>query len=160
MLRKVLILAGLPCVLAAQFTVSSDHQYRAVFNNFMIEGKYAEAEAEARRSISFAESASGPDSMETARCLDMLTEVYFYGDQVRSPEAEAAGLRAIAIKEKLGPSPELAISYRLFGDLLKVRGDYQRARPYFETAVNIHRTPAGYHPREEGEALVALGELL
>ena len=157
---KFLIPAVLPAVLAAQFTVSSDHQYRAAFNNFMIEGKYAEAEAEARRSIAFAESASGPDSMETARCLDMLTEVYFYGDRVRSPEAEAVGLRAIAIKEKLGPSPELAISYRLFGDLLKVRGDYQRARPYFELAVNIHRTPAGYHPREEGEALVALGELL
>jgi len=160
MSRNLLIIGVLPAVLAAQLTVTSDHQYREVFNNFMLEGKYAEAEAEARRSIAFAESASGPDSMETARCLDMLTEVYFYGDRVRSPEAETVGLRAIAIKEKLGPSPELAISYRLFGDLLTVKGDYLRARPYFERAVNIHRTPAGYHPREEGAALVALGELL
>ena len=50
--------------------------------------------------------------MEAALALDMLTEVYFYGDRVRDPAADEIAARAIYIKEKLlGPdNPRVAVS--------------------------------------------------
>src|SRR5262245_36629806 len=106
--------------------------YRLEFDRLMTDGRYDEAEVEARRVLSHAEAANGPESLETALALDMLTELYFHGSRVRDPAADEFGLRAIAIKEKLlGPeNPRVAVSLRLMGYLMEERAEYQKARQY------------------------------
>ena len=92
----------------------------------------------------------------------MLTELYFYGDRVRDPAAEGYARHAIAIKQKLldPESAELAVSLRLTGHLMETKGDYERARKYYEGAVRIHRTPNGSDPRQSANALSAYAALL
>src|SRR5205807_5716266 len=104
------------------------------------DGKYVEAEANARAVLAEAETRYGRESIMAALAWEMLTEVYFYGDHVRDPEGEETGLRAVTIKEKvLGPDhPQVAVSLRLLGHLLSTQGDYERARKYYERAVAIH----------------------
>ena len=70
-------------------------------------------------------------------------------------------MRAIAIKERSGASHyELAVSLRLMGNLAAAKGDYERARKFYEHALRIHRQPAGYQPREQAMALGEYARLL
>ena len=80
----------------------SRRAYRADFDRLMTDGQYAELFA--RAALSRAESAGGR-SIETALALDMLTELYFYGDRLRgSGRPAGCGARAIAIEEQIyGP---------------------------------------------------------
>jgi tetratricopeptide (TPR) repeat protein len=140
----------------------SDRSYRADFDTDVTDGRYADAEAAARREILKAQSGPGPDSIQMALALDMLTEVYFYGDRVRDPAAEENALRSIAIKQTLlgSESPQLAVSLRLMGHLLEARGDYERARKYYENAVRIHRATTGQDTRQEANGLGNYARLL
>ncbi len=115
--------------------------HRKDFDRLMTEGRYKEAETNARAVLADAESKHGAEAIETALALEMLLEVYFYGNYVRDPEAEQAGMRAVALKEKiLGPEhSEVAVTLRLMGDLYAVRADYERARAFYERAIAIHR---------------------
>src|SRR6185369_3844143 len=108
-----------------------------------------------------AEAKHGSESIETALALEMLLEVYFYGNYVRDPEAEQAGLRAAALKEKLlGPDhSEVAVTLRLLGNLYSVRADYERARGFYERAVAIHEKSPD-QLMQQANALRELGSLL
>src|SRR6266404_1358364 len=138
-------------LLGADVSPWTNLAYRQVFNQLLTDGRYVEAEANARNVLAEDERRNGPESIETALALDMLTEAYFYGDYVRDPAAEQVGLRAIAIKEKvLGREhPQVAVSVRLMGHLLAVKADYEGARTYFERAVAIHENTAGQDQRQE-----------
>ena len=104
----------------------SDRAYRADLDTFISDGQYAAAENAARREIGKA----GAGTIGMALALDMLTEVYFYGDRVRDPAAEESALQAIAIKQQVlgADNPQVAVSLRLMGHLLDAKGDYERAR--------------------------------
>ncbi len=135
--------------------------HRHVFDQLMTDGRYREAEATARALIADSEARHGAGSIETALALEMLLEVYFYGNYVRDPEAEQAGFRALAIKEKiLGPDhSEVAVTLRLLGDLFAVRADYERARGLLERAAAIHEKSPD-QLMQQANALRALGGLL
>lgn len=164
--RLILLLPLLLTVLRAQIAPGTDfgvpRTYRQDFDRLLTNGQYPEAEADARAVLARAETVNGPESMEAALALDMLTEVYFYGDRVRDPAADEVAARAIAIKEKLlGPdNPRVAVSLRLMGNLLSARADYPRARQFYERAVRIHRQTAGEDVRQEAHALSALASVL
>ncbi|HEY1496272.1 MAG TPA: CHAT domain-containing tetratricopeptide repeat protein [Candidatus Solibacter sp.] len=136
----------------------SDRAYRADFDTFISDGQYAAAENAARREIGKA----GAGTIGMALALDMLTEVYFYGDRVRDPAAEESALQAIAIKQKVlgADNPQVAVSLRLMGHLLDAKGDYERARKFYESAVQVHRKTAGQDPRQEAAALANYAALL
>jgi CHAT domain-containing protein/Tfp pilus assembly protein PilF len=132
--------------------------YREAFDHFLSEAQYASAEAEARAVLTRAETTHGRESVEAALALDLLIELYVYGDRVRDPVADEYASRAIAIKEKvLGPDhPHLAITLRLIGHLMEARADFTRARQFHERSVAIHRKTMGTEPRQESSALAAL----
>jgi CHAT domain-containing protein/Tfp pilus assembly protein PilF len=160
-MRALIVCMLIGSSLAADVPLWIARTYRKAFDQLMVDGRYAEAYANARAVLETAEKGPGPGSVETALALDMLVEGYFYGDYVRDPEAEQAGLRAIAIKEKvLGPEhSEVAVSLRLLGDLYVVRADYEAARRLFERAVAIHEKSPD-QLMQQAAALRALGSLL
>jgi tetratricopeptide (TPR) repeat protein len=139
-----------------------DRTYRKTFNQLMMDGRYVDAEANARSVLADAEARHGRESIEAALALEMLTEIYFYSDHVRDPEGEEIGQRMIAIKEKLlGPEhPQVAVSLRLFANLLATKADYERARPFYERSIAIYEKTPGMDPRREAYAYSDLGELL
>src|SRR5262249_29428081 len=147
---------------AADVPPWEDLTYRKEFNQLMTDGRLAEAAASARAILAKAEKDHGPDSIQAALALDVLTELYFYSDYVRDPEAEQIAARAIALKEKIlgADHPQVAVSLRLTGELFNVKADYERARPLFERAVAIHEKTAGSDPRQEAYGWQALGTLL
>jgi tetratricopeptide (TPR) repeat protein len=51
------------------------------------------------------------------------------------PQAEANAREALAIAEELGPSVELAASYRALGDICFAQGDANLARDWFEKSI-------------------------
>ena len=157
------ILVGVAASLSAYAVAPwDDRAYRKTFDQLMTDGRYVEAEANARAVLSETEAQHGRESIEAALALDLLAEVYFYGDHVRDPEGEEIGLRTIAIKEKLlGPDhPQCALSLRLFANLLATKADYERARPLYERAVAIYEKTPGQDPRREAYAFADLGTLL
>ncbi|MCU1237921.1 MAG: Tetratricopeptide 2 repeat protein [Candidatus Solibacter sp.] len=158
----IAVLLILPHLFAQTVAPWNDRTYRQDFDQLISDGQYAEGEAAARKAIRKAEQETGPQSIQTALALDMLTEANFYGDRVRDPAAEETALRAIAIKEKLlGPDhTEVAVSYRLMGYVMGARGDYERSRRAYESAVRIHRKTAGQDPRQEAAALGAYAAML
>jgi CHAT domain-containing protein/Tfp pilus assembly protein PilF len=146
---------------AADVPIWVARTYRKDFDRMMTEGRYNEAEANARAVLADAEAKRGKESLDAALALDMLVEVYFYGNYVRDPEAEEAGSRAVGLKQKLlGPDhSEVGVSLRLLGDLYHVRADYERARGYYERAVAIHEK-ATDQVGQQANALKELGMLL
>src|SRR5438309_692854 len=109
LLRAARVIASLLVLLTPSARADSpapweDLTYRKTFNQLLTDGRYVEAEANARSVLADAEARHGRESIEAALALEMLTEIYFHGDHVRDPEGEAIGLRVIAIKENLlGP---------------------------------------------------------
>ncbi len=160
-MRIVLVILLAAAMFADDAPLWISRAHRKEFDRLMTEGRYQEADANARAVLATAEKEHGPESLESALALEMLLEVYFYGNYVRDPEAEQAGLRAVALKEKiLGPNhSEVAVTLRLLGDLFEVRADYERARAYFERAVAIHEKSPD-QLGQQANALKALGTLL
>ena len=146
---------------AADVPVWIARPHRKDFDRLMTDGRYREAEANARAVLAGAETKNGSESLETALALEMLLEVYFYSNYVRDPEAEQDGLRAVALKEKIlgADHSEVAVTLRLLGNLYSVRADYERARGYYERAVAIHEKSPD-QLKQQANALRELGSLL
>jgi CHAT domain-containing protein/Tfp pilus assembly protein PilF len=164
---RVLLRAGILVSLFVPLLADSpapwaDRAYRKTFDQLMTDGRYVEAEANARSVLADAEARHGRESIETALALEMLTEVYFQGDHVRDPEGEEIGLRVIAIKQQLlgAEHPQVAVSMRLFANLLSTKADYERARPFYERAIAIYEKTPGADPRREAYAYTDFGEML
>jgi CHAT domain-containing protein/Tfp pilus assembly protein PilF len=162
MIRALLITSLLAGAFAAPQNPWEDTTYRKPFNQFMIDGQYEEAEANARALLADYEKRFGPESVQTALALDMLTECYFYGDHFREAQAEEYARRAIAIKERvLGPDhPETALSIRFLAVLFETQGDYQQARTLFEKSVAVYDKVVAQDPRSAATAYECLGNFL
>lgn len=125
-------------------------------------GQFREAEAAARDLLSRVEKTFGPDSLDAAKVLDVLSENMHNGGKAGDPETRSLIERSIFIKEKvLGPDdPETAWSLRNLATLLEMVGDYSTARPLFERVLAIQEKTLGPDHAQVGWTSVNFGMLL
>jgi hypothetical protein len=90
------------------------------------EARFSEVESSARSLLAATEAASGADSIQTARVLDVLVESLWRGGKMRTSETKALAQRAVSIKEaQLGPEhPDVGVSLTTLGIVLRLQGDY------------------------------------
>lgn len=113
------------------------------------DGRYAEAEAAARKILADVEAHAGRDGLDTALVLDLLVECLWRGGSPESQEATVLAERAVQIKEKtLGPRHlELARSLQNQAALFRMTARYEEAKPLYERAVTITEKSLGAeHP--------------
>jgi len=109
------------------------------------DGRYAEAEAQARPLLAASEFAHGADSLQAAEVLELLVEALWRGGKAEDPESRALAERALAIQEKaLGPDhADVSPSLNNLAILLYLRGDYAGAKPLYERALAIDEKALG-----------------
>ena len=135
---------------ASQEKPSSEH-----IKQLLHDGAWPDAEAEARRLLTEAESASGSDSLEAARVLDLLVETLWRGKKARNPEARALAERAVTIKERhLGSNhPDLATSLKNLGNVCLLSDDLDAAAAGFQRMIAISEAAMGPDHREVANGL-------
>lgn len=123
------------------------------------QGRYRDAEADARRLLAQVEAASGPESTEAAEALDLLVEALWQGGKSTEPGSRALAERAVALREKtLGPShPLLAKSLFHLAAFRSDAGDYAGAKPLFERALAIQEQTLGLNDPEVALTLNVFG---
>ena len=113
------------------------------------EGKYAEAEAQARELLAEAEVRHGAESPQAAEVIDQLSVSLYQGGKVSEVESEELAERAIAIKEKSfgAEHPEVASSLRNLAIVYAMQGKFANAEPLFKRALTIREKALGpEHP--------------
>ncbi len=105
------------------------------------EGRYADAEEQARAWLADLEENPGQDSVPVAKALDLLVEAMWRGGKSRDPEPSEAIERALAIKRKLlGPDdPEVARSLLNQGQILIRQAKYGEGYKRFQEALRIQQ---------------------
>ena len=123
------------------------------------DGKYAEGEVIAKRSLALAESLFGPDHTEVGVSLGNLGELW--RAQGRYAEAEPMFKRALAIHEKAhGPDhTEVGASLNSLASLHQAQGRYGEAEPLFRRALAIHEKALGPDHTEVAASLNNLASL-
>ena len=108
-------------------------------------GEYAAAEQRARQELATLTRNGTDASVPAGEVLDVLVTALYRGGKASHDEAMTFAEQAIAIKEKrLGANdPALATSLDNAGVLYFLRGDYVRARHFYERALSIWETAAG-----------------
>ncbi len=109
------------------------------------DGRHAEAEARARQLLDEVEAASGADSIETARAIDLLVEALWRGGKARTPETRELAERALRIKEdSLGPDHvELAVTLDNLGVVLLLNGERAAAETLFRRSLATRESNLG-----------------
>ncbi len=109
------------------------------------EGRFAEAEALARRLLEEAQAAHGTDSLEAAEALDAVVGALWVSKKTDDADVIRLGERAVAIKEKLlGPGdPAVAASLNSLANVHFDRGEYGVAGPQYERALAIREAALG-----------------
>ena len=108
-------------------------------------GEFPEAERAARELLAEVEVASGLDSLEAARVLDLLTDALRKGGKVTEPETRLLAERAVRIKENaLGAEHvELAISVRALAHIVARTDGYAPSVPFYRRALQIREKALG-----------------
>jgi len=116
------------------------------------QGKYADAENEARKLLELAEAEHGESSPEAAAVIDVLVEARWRGGKAREPETRAMAEQAIALKEAVhGPQHDaVADSLTNLGVIDFLLGDYKSAQLSWERALAIREQVLG--PDDPGVA--------
>jgi CHAT domain-containing protein/tetratricopeptide (TPR) repeat protein len=111
----------------------------------LITARYSQAEQRARSMLADAEAASGPDSLAAAQAIDVLVESLWRGGKVRAAETRALAERAVAIREaQLGPQHrDFGYSLSTLGIVVRLQGDYPRAKALFDRALAIQEAALG-----------------
>ncbi len=114
------------------------NQYKALFE----QGRYAEAEPFARKTLELGQLEFGPDHSNTGTFLNNLAELY--RAQGRYAEAEPLYRRSLATNEKaLGPEhPDFATSLNNLAELYRAQGRYAKAEPLHKRALAIREKAA------------------
>jgi CHAT domain-containing protein/Tfp pilus assembly protein PilF len=113
------------------------------------QGKYADAETEARELLEQVGSRHGVESPEAAAVMDALVESRWRGGKAQEPETREMAEQVIALKEKmLGPDHvDVAESLTNFGVISFFLGDFKSARDSWERGLAIRETALGAdHP--------------
>jgi CHAT domain-containing protein len=146
---------GLVAVLAAAVSAQPPASDRAVdeVRRLLDAGRYADAERDARAALAAMEQAGSAGSASAADMLDLLVAALWRGGKAQDPQAVAFAERAVAIKQDLlgADAPGLAPTLDNAGVLFFVRGEYERAAPLYERALEILSTAAADDARYEAE---------
>jgi CHAT domain-containing protein/tetratricopeptide (TPR) repeat protein len=140
----ILLLAAGPGLLHPQPTDAL-----ADIRQLLLAARYSEAEQRARGMLADAEAASSPDSLAAAQAIDVLVESLWRGGKVRAAETNTLAERAVAIREaQLGPQhKDFGYSLATLGIVVRLRGDYPRAKALFDRALAIQEAAlGGVHP--------------
>ena len=123
------------------------------------QARWDDAEGAARSLLAARESKEGPESLESARALDLVVEILWRRGRWTEPEARELALRAVAIKEaRVGPeSPELATSLLNLGVIQRRAGPVVEARKTLERALAIREKTLGPSHLLVAEALSQVG---
>lgn len=125
------------------------------------EGRYPDAEKEARELLAAAEQVHGPDSAQAACAIDELVESLWRGGKSREEGTRELAERGVEIAEGLGaPNEILARSLRSLALVLEDFGDNGAARTLLERSVAMVEEVLGPEHRELGRTLNSLGWLL
>jgi CHAT domain-containing protein/tetratricopeptide (TPR) repeat protein len=113
------------------------------------QGKYADAENEARKLLEEVSSQHGVESPEAAAVMDALVESLWRGGKVQEAETQEMAERVIALKKKmLGPDHvDVAESLTNFGVISFFLGDFKASRDSWEHGLAIREAALGAdHP--------------
>jgi CHAT domain-containing protein len=147
--------AGVLAVLTVSVNAQPAASERAVddVRRLLDAGRYADAERDARAALRSMEQAGGAASVGAADVLDLLVAALWRGGKAQDPQAVAFAERAIAIKQDVlgADAPGLATTLDNAGVLFFVRGDYERAAPLYERALEILSAAAAADARYEAE---------
>jgi len=125
-------------------------------------GRYAEAATAANALLSQVEAASGKDSLEAARVLDMCVESALGMGKTKDTETRQSAERALSIKESvLGPDhPEVAKSLMNLGILVRKEGDFAEAQRLLERSLEIREKKLGPRDPETAASLDEIADVL
>src|SRR5262245_18037319 len=114
-------------------------------SRLLLDARYQEAEKDARALLAQTEARAELDVLEVARVIDALVEALWRGGKARASETGALAERAVAIKEQLlgADHPDLARSLTSLGIVLRLRGDYSRAKSIFDQSLDIQEKALG-----------------
>lgn len=114
-------------------------RHEAMVGKLLDEDKYSEAESLARSWLAKVETKSGPESLETARALDVLANALFVVKVAEIPEKRQLAEHALSIREKaLGPHDlEVAQSMYTLARVLWQAGEFREAKSFWERALSI-----------------------
>ncbi len=126
------------------------------------EGRYAEAETEARQLLAQVEASQGKGSLAAGHVLDLLVEALWRGGKAAEPGSRALAERAVALKERVfGPDdPQVAQSLNNLAVLLHNAGAYREAQPHYERALEILEQAEPASPPDIAATLNNLGILM
>lgn len=112
-------------------------------------GRYAAAEIGARRLLARSESETGPESLETARALDLLVEILLAARKLTDPDLPGWVDRAVRLKERTAglDDPETATSLLGLGRLHASMWRHAAAESLYERCLSIRERALGpNHP--------------
>jgi tetratricopeptide (TPR) repeat protein len=126
-------------------SIAAAVRHEAKVGKLLDEDKYPEAEILARRWLTEVEAKSGPDSLATARALDVLANALFVVKVADIPEKKQLAERALAIREKSLEPQDLEVAQSLYtlARVLWQAGEYRDARLYWERALSIREKALG-----------------
>jgi CHAT domain-containing protein/tetratricopeptide (TPR) repeat protein len=103
------------------------------------EGKFGEAEQEARRLLSGQTASHGADSIQAACAIDVLVESLRHSGKLKEDEPLVLARKAVRIKQgRLGSShPELASSFSNLGWVLRGKGRLAEACTLLQSALSV-----------------------
>lgn len=122
------------------------------------DGRYQDAEAEARTFLDATREAAGPESVATAKAIDLLVEALWRGGKAGVAESRALAATALETKERLLPADDLEIARSLnnMGNLLRLSGDVRQAEPIFERALEMREKKLGPGHPDVAQSLTGL----
>jgi tetratricopeptide (TPR) repeat protein/CHAT domain-containing protein len=125
------------------------------------DGRYAEAEAMARRLLAEAERREGRESNQAADALDVLVVSLFRQGRYGDPEVLKLAEENVALRERLTTDEEkdLANSLTNLGNILMRREDYERARQAYERALTIRKGVYGLEHQMTTSSLNSLANV-
>jgi CHAT domain-containing protein/tetratricopeptide (TPR) repeat protein len=123
--QRVMSTRRTACLVAAAFGIGrlvfagAGEAPRTEIRELLDRGHYREAEAAARALLEATQTATGSESLDATRAIDLLVEALRRGGKAHLAESRRLAERAIRIKEaKLGPDdPDLATSLQNLADL-------------------------------------------
>lgn len=125
------------------------------------EGDYAGAEALALQTLRRFDGNPDPGTLEEARILDLLVEARLYSGKASEDSTKQLAERALAIKEAVLGSDDLALVPSLghLGSIYHQGDQLEAARPILERAVALQENAADRDPQEYAWSLERLANL-
>lgn len=134
----------------------------AEIESFLRAGRFAEAEALARRVLADSEAKSGADSLETGEALDLLVGVLVESERTTGEDARHLAERAVRLRESLAApdSPSLIDPLNNLGSVLRGQGALDEARTAHARALAVAERAMGPEHPSVADALDGLASTL